>query len=358
MCRPDRGMPAGVQCTRSGLVESLHLVHVAVVDATRGMMASHGDPDWVTVYRSAAKPFQAVPLVEDGVVDEFGITPPELALAAASHNGEPEHEAVVKSILRKVGFSADALKLGPLAPLRKEAEADLHRSGRSIEAIHNNCSGQHAAMLGLIRLHGWPVESYLDPAHPLQERMMEVMVRFTGLAGGEIRTMPDGCGMVAFGVPLKTMAGSFARLGVSSLDEEGPARVLGAMAEHPFMVGGTGRFCTELGKATGGRMVGKLGAEGVYCITVPREGLGIAVKVQDGGIRAGDAATVRVLDQMGLLSSAEAQALQGFRRSPVRNTLGEIVGEIAADFTLGASPGVGEARTSPGDTSRPEMETA
>jgi L-asparaginase II len=164
--------------------------------------------------------------------------------------------------------------------------------------------------------------------------MLREMVRYTGLVREEIETMPDGCGMVAFGVPLRAMARSFAFLGTTARTEEAPARVLKAMATHPFMVGGTDRFCTALIRATGGRLIGKLGAEGVYGVTVPDEGLGITIKVQDGGIRAGDAAAVRVLDLMGLLSPEEGAALEGFRRSVIRNTLGEAVGEISANFSL------------------------
>ena len=318
------------------MVESLHRVNAVAVTDTGKVVARHGDADWLTVYRSAAKPFQAIPLVDDGVVDRFGLTLPELALAAASHNGEPDHVRTVMGILEKVGLPPHALRLGPLPPLRGESAEELYRSGSPVTPVHNNCSGQHAAMLGLALVHGWPVDSYLDPTHPLQERMLMEMVRYTGLPREEIETMPDGCGMVAFGVPLRNMARSFAYLGTTSRVEEGPAKILQAMVGHPFMVGGTDRLCTALLQATKGRMIGKLGAEGVYGVTVPEEGLGLAVKVQDGGIRAGDAAAVRVLDQMGLLTAEEHKALEGFRRSIVRNTLGEVVGEISANFSLAA----------------------
>jgi L-asparaginase II len=321
------------------VVESLHLVHAVIVNEAGKVVAGHGDVDWMTVYRSAAKPFQAIPLVEDGVVDRFGLNQAELALTAASHNGEEDHLAGVSGILQKVGLSPEALGLGPLPPLRRETAEMLYRSGLSVTPAHNNCSGQHAAMLGLALVHGWPVESYLNPRHPLQERMVEEMVRYTGLPKERIQTMPDGCGMVAFGVPLRNMARSFAHLGCAARREEGPARVLEAMAGNPFMVGGTGRFCTALIRATGGRIIGKLGAEGVYGMTVPEEGLGIAVKVQDGGLRAGDAAAVRVLNLLGLLDPEEAESLEGFRRSIVQNTLDEEVGEISANFSL--TPGGG-----------------
>jgi L-asparaginase II len=272
--------------------------------------------------------------VEDGVVVRFGLSPADLALTAASHNGEDRHLAGVRGILRKVGMPESALRLGPAAPLSKEAEEYLHRAGLPFRPIHNNCSGQHAGMLGLAKVHGWPVDSYLDPGHPLQERMLKEMERFTTLGRENIRTMPDGCGMVAFGVPLRYMALSFAALGKASRTEEGPATVLRAMTSHPFMVGGTGRLCTGLIEVTRGRVVGKLGAEGVYGMTIPEEDLGIALKVRDGGRRAGDAAAVRVLDLLGVLDPPEARALEPFRVSPVRNSLGQEVGELSANFEL------------------------
>jgi L-asparaginase II len=330
----EGSLSKGVWCTRSGVVESLHRVHAAVVTDAGKILAQHGNVDWVTVYRSAAKPFQAIPLVDDGVVAEFGLEKPEVALTAASHNGEDIHLEGVARILEKVGQDPESLRLGPFPPLLPEAAEALYRSGAQVTPVHNNCSGQHAAMLGLVQIHGWPMESYLDPDHPLQDRMMEEMVRFTGMDRGKIRTMPDGCGMVAFGVPLRVMARSFATLGTLSGTEAGPAHILDAMATHSYMLGGKNRLCSALPEVTRGRLIGKLGAEGVYCVSVPGEGLGIAVKVEDGGIRAGDSAAVRVLDLFGLLEPEEAEALQGFRRTTIRNTLGEDVGELFANFDL------------------------
>ena len=189
-------------------------------------------------------------------------------------------------------------------------------------------------MLGLAKVRGWPVDSYLDPEHPLQRRMLEEMARFTGMEAGEIATSPDGCGMLAFAVPLRRMALSFAHLASRGQSEEGPARVLKAMGENPFMVGGTGRLCTALLEATGGRLVGKLGADGIYGIAVPEEGLGLALKVEDGSMQAGDVAVVRMLDQLGILTPDEARGLDAFRRLEVRNTLGEKVGEMEGTFVL------------------------
>ena len=172
MALSEGSLSKGVWCTRSGVVESLHRVHAAVVTDTGKVLAHHGDTDWVTVYRSAAKPFQALPLVDDGVVAEFGREKPEVALSAASHNGEDVHLNGVARILEKVGQPPEALRLGPFPPLLPEAAEALYRSGAQITPVHNNCSGLHAAMLGRVQIHGWPLERYLHPDHPLQYRWM------------------------------------------------------------------------------------------------------------------------------------------------------------------------------------------
>jgi L-asparaginase II len=329
----------GVVCLRNGIVESFHRVHAVLVEHTGRVVASLGREGLLVVYRSAAKPFQAIPLIEDGVVDQFGLRPDELALAAASHNGEPRHLAGVAEILRRVGCGEEDLGLGPLLPLGTEAAQALLRSGDPVRPIHNNCSGQHAAMLGLARIHDWPLASYLQADHPLQRRMLDEMARFTGLRQKAIRRMVDGCGMVAFGVSLRAMALSFARLGATAREEEGPRRILEAMAGHPYMLGGTGRLCTRLPEVTGGRLIGKLGAEGVYGIAIPGEGLGFALKVEDGGMRAGDPAVMRALDDLGLLGPEESEALHAFRRPEIRNSRGEIVGEMRGTFSFGGGSG-------------------
>lgn len=326
--RPVSEDRPGVVCLRNGIVESFHRVHAVLVSDSGKILESVGHSDLPVVYRSAAKPFQALPLVEDGVVDRFGLEPRHLALAAASHNGEPGHVEGVREILRRVGCSEGELGLGPLPPLSADAAEALLRSGERVLPIHNNCSGQHAAMLGLAKLHDWPLETYLEAKHPLQRRMLSEMARFTRIKESEIPTMLDGCGMVAFAAPLRSMALSFARFGQSASGEAGPRRILDAMAHHPFMVGGTGRLCTALVEATGGRLVGKLGAEGVYGITIPEEGLGFALKVEDGGMRAGDPAVIRALDQWGLLGANETETLDSFRRLPTLNSRGQVAGEM------------------------------
>jgi len=198
---------------RAGLLESAHRVHVAVVDSEGRLSASVGDAERIVFHRSAAKPFQAVPLVDDKVAERFTLTTEELALCCASHSGEPEHEALARSILSKAGLDESDLECGPHLPLDRAAAEALLRAGGSPSAIHNNCSGKHAGMLALAVAHGWPTRGYIRRDHPVQVRMVAEMCRWTKLQEDGIGLGQDGCGVVSFATPLARLAGGFARLG-------------------------------------------------------------------------------------------------------------------------------------------------
>lgn len=323
-----------IEVLRGGRVEARHAVNVAVTDADGRLVASVGDPDADTFYRSAAKPFQALPLVEDGVVERFGLTEAELALCCASHEGEAEHVAGARSILAKAGLDEAALRCGPHLPFSGAASRTVLREGGEALRVHNNCSGKHAGMLALALAHGWDPEDYHLAGHPVQERMMDEIVRWSGVPRSDIGTGVDGCGVVCFSVPLRAMAVSFARFGAAAIRGEAPARIVGAMTTHPFMVGGTRRACTEVMEQGAGRVFVKLGAEGVYGAGVPGGGLGVAIKVADGGRRAVEVALVWTLHAIGALDEGDMTALGRWARPEVRNTLGEVVGEIRPAFTL------------------------
>lgn len=325
-----------VEVVRGGLVESRHAVHVAVADASGRLVSSIGDADRVTYYRSAAKPFQTLPLIEDGVADGLGLTEDEIALCCGSHEGEDAHLAGARSILAKAGIDEGALRCGPHAPFSSAAAKALAAAGREPERIHNNCSGKHAGMLALAAAHGWPLEGYHQEHHPVQVRMREEVVRWTGVPDSAVATGIDGCGVTCFAVPLGAMAASFARFGAAAHAGAAPARVVRAMHERPFMVGGTGRCCTRVMERTGADAFVKLGAEGVYGGGLPARGLGFAIKVEDGGRRAVEAALIRVLEGLGVLSDRDVAALGRFAEPPVRNTRDDVVGVVRATFDLPA----------------------
>jgi L-asparaginase II len=324
-----------IEVVRGGQVESRHPVHVAVVDARGDLVAWKGDVENVTFYRSAAKPIQALPLVEEGVVDRFGLTSEELALCCASHEGEDAHVAGARSILAKAGLDEELLACGPHPPFSEEAARALVERGERPARVHNNCSGKHAGMLALAVAMGWDPAGYHRAGHPVQERMRREVSRWSGVPEGEIGEAVDGCGVVCFSVPLHAMAGSFARFAAAADAGQAPARIVSAMTRHPFMVGGTGRACTMVMERSGDTAFVKLGAEGVYGAGLPARGLGVAIKVADGARRAVEVALVRVLEALGVLSAGDLDALERFRRPTVWNTRGEVVGEIrpALDLT-------------------------
>ena len=200
--------------------------------------------------------------------------------------------------------------------------------------IHNNCSGKHAGMLALAVGMGWDPADYHLPGHPVQDRMLREILRWTGLGEAEVATGVDGCGVVCFAVPLFQIAKSFARFSVAAADNEGPAEIVRAMTTHPFMVGGTGRACTQVMEAAAGKAFVKLGAEGTYIGGIPASGLGFAIKVEDGGRRAVEVALVKVLEELGVLTETAVTAISHHGNPIVYNTRGEAVGEIRPAFHL------------------------
>lgn len=344
MAAPEGGrsipsMPAPmsrVEVVRGGVVESVHVVHVAVVDSGGRLLASAGDPSTLTFYRSAAKPLQALPLVEEGVADAFGLSTEELALCCASHEGEAAHVVGARSILAKAGADESLLRCGAHAPYAPDAAQALTRSGQAPRRIHNNCSGKHAGMIALALGMGWDPEDYHLPEHPVQRRMIQEVVRWSGLPEEALPTGVDGCGVVCFAAPLEAMARSFATFTAAADAGEDAARVVEAMTEHPFMVGGTGRTCTDVMEAAGDRVWVKVGAEGVYGGGLRGRGMGIAIKVADGGRRAVEVALIRALEELDVLRPAEVERLARHGRPEVRNTRDEVVGRVRPAFELAA----------------------
>jgi L-asparaginase II len=311
---------------RGGVVESRHTIHAAVVDREGRLVARANDPEHVTFWRSAAKPFQAIPLIADGVVEHFKITTAELALCCASHSSEPGHVALVRDLLAKVGCSERDLLCGAHPPLSERVAQDYATRGVRLTAVHSNCSGKHAGMLALARHHGWPTELYTRLDHPVQQRLLSEVAEWTGVERSRIGTATDGCGVVCYALPLRNMAVAYARLASTP---HSALRIVEAMLRHPELVAGEGRLCTEMMRAHPSRVVVKVGAEGVYCGLLTREGLGIALKVEDGHKVAAGLAMAAVLAELGLLP----QPLR-LVSHPTMNTSGETVGELRVNGGL------------------------
>jgi L-asparaginase II len=341
--------PFRIESTRGDLVESFHEVAAAVTDATGTLVAFAGDPALVTYWRSAAKPFQALPMVADGAADRFGLGSDAIALCCASHSSEPEHVALALRMLAAIGCTEADLACGPHPPLSTAVHEAAIRSGTTLTPAWSNCSGKHTGMLALARHHGWPTAGYERAGHAVQERILDEVARWTGLPRDRLIAGVDGCTTVCFGLPLHAMALAYARFGVS--DEPAAGQVRGAMLAHPHLVGGTRRLCTDLMRETGGRILAKVGAEGVYSAAWPELGLGVALKVADGDNRSAQVALLGILSRVAGALGAELPlgALAAYAEPALRNTRGVRTGSLRASGLLRYS-GPGGTRSVPRTT--------
>ncbi len=323
-----------VRVRRGDIVESRHQVEVAAADSAGAPIAGTENPDRVTTYRSSAKPFQLLPLVERGHAERWGFSDPELAVMTASHTGSADHLRLVRGILDRLGLGAADLACGYHDPLDPEARTRLASHPEEASPLYNNCSGKHAAMLCLALSEGWPVRGYEQPEHPVQQLMRRTVAEVAGLSADALSVAIDGCNVPVFALPLSAMARSYARLASahpgSDAREAALARIRGAMIAHPEVVGGAGRFSTALMRATSGMVVAKGGAEGLECAGVPGRGLGLAIKVLDGGTRAVAPAMVAALECLGLIDAEARRALESEARPPILNAAGRVVGNLEA----------------------------
>jgi L-asparaginase II len=318
-----------VVVTRGGLVESRHRVHAAVVRHDGVRLATARDPELVTWWRSCAKPFQAMGMLRDGTFDALGWGDRELALACGSHGSEPEHVELAASMLARVGLGEPDLACGPHEPLSARGAALLRDAGRQPGRLHSNCSGKHAAMLAWATHRGWPTAGYQDAAHPVQQAAWELVAEWSGVPTADIARSIDGCGVTVFALPLHAMALAYARLARAARHGDTAAeRVVHAMTTCPELVGGTDRFDTLLMRATDGRVVAKIGAEGVHSVALLDEGIAVAVKVEDGAPRAQYPAVLACLQALGALPATVPPSLSPFAWHVVENTRQEPVGAI------------------------------
>ncbi len=327
-----------VRITRGEITESQHRGHIAVADTGGRVPFFAGNPRIVTFARSAAKLIQAIPVIESGAADHFRLTEEEIALICASHNGEYGHIRTALSILGKVGFGISDLQCGSHYPFHPGSAKALKQIHQTPGSLHNNCSGKHAGMLALCAQMNVPSDDYLSIGHPVQQAMLQTVSEMCGLSPDEIRLGIDGCGVPVFGMPIASLALAYSRLArpdkLPPERAEACHRILAAIRANPFHLAGSGRYDTRLIEATGGRIIGKMGAEAIYALAVPEQGWGIVVKVEDGSVRALYAAVMETLVQLQLLSEKEYAQLEEFHRPPVRNWQGKEVGRTEPDFTL------------------------
>ncbi len=313
---------------RNGEMESRHIVHAVAMDVGTGEQWTRGDGGLIAFWRSAMKPFQALPVVSDGVLTRAGLGSEGLALACASHHGTVEQIDIVRRMMEKTGSSEGDLACGAHRPVDEAAARALDRSGRLPGRIHNNCSGKHAAMLALARERGWGVEGYHRYEHPLQKAIRDELRRWIDRDPEALSWGIDGCGVPTPALELREMAAAYGRLAVST--EAAPRAVVTAMTKHASLISGPGGLTSGLMSATRGRLLAKEGAEGVFCVAEPGTSWGAAFKVRDGAMRALGPSVVGALRDWNRLRDDELSRLAAFSEVPVTNTRGDIVASIRA----------------------------
>ena len=326
---------------RGETVESIHRGHIFIVDGEGNTVVSVGDPSTVTYFRSAAKPFQALPFITSGAADAFGFTEDEIAMSIASHSGEKMHVERTARMLKKIGLSESDLRCGTHAPFNTKESERMLREGESPTELHNNCSGKHTAMLALAKHIDADIATYDLSENRVQKRILRCVSDFTGVPENEIATGIDGCCVPNFAVSVAAMAKSFANL-VFPLNfhptvQTAAKRIVEAMMKFPELIGGTDRLDTMLMQAAPGKFISKVGADGVWlCGVLPSEkypsGLGIALKVEDGDdYRGRPVIAVEALRQLGLL---EHDDLLLMSPAPIKNRRGDTVGRTVATFSF------------------------
>jgi L-asparaginase II len=347
---------------RAGIIENRYLVHAAVVDAEGHLIYAVGDPDRMTLARSAAKPVQALAIVETGALECFGFTEQDLALICASHSSEDRHISKARSMLDRIGCKEADLRCGGHPAVSEKVNHTWIQQGFSPTPICNNCSGKHAGMLAGAKSIGADTEDYHMNTHPMQKRVIELFEDFCGGPSDSLRWAIDGCNLPAPAAPLQSIARIYALFAASAEGvatrlspnrAHNAARIFKAMTSHPDLVAGEGRFCTELMRAYNGLLIGKIGAEACYGVAVRQFGdakspIGIYVKIEDGNINILYSAVLEILAQLGIGMPTISEGLAKFYSPQIRNTAGVVCGSTSHVFQLRPVTTLNSGRTENG----------
>ena len=323
--------------TRGGHVENIHRGDVAAVNCAGEIVSAVGNARLPMFWRSAAKPFQALPFVKNGGLERYNITAEELALLVSSHSGEPNHVALVRGILKKLGLDESVLDCGVVRPMSGKAFKDLIAAGEKVLPVHNPCSGKHSQIIALAQMLGITYEGYTQPDHEAQKIIFSHVAMAAKVPESELEIGIDGCGVPVFYLPLYNMALAYARLSTPKLGdwdeyETAATKIRDAMSAYPQVLSGTGRIDLAVSEITGGRIIAKIGADAVYCLAVKNENLGIAFKIEDGSYAAVTPMVIAVLKKLDLLTNAEADALDKKFPPVLKNHRGDVIGTIEAVF--------------------------
>jgi L-asparaginase II len=327
-----------VEVTRGDMVESIHRGDIVVVDNEGNLLYKLGDANHLCYMRSASKPIQVIAALEAGIVEKYGLSLAEIALSMSSHSGEKIHIDTLNSMMQKTAISIEAVRCGIHEPLGNEAARKLVADGLMPNSLHCTCSGKHLAQLAAVKAKGLSIDDYDKLGGGIQPEILNIISAFSGVKVSRIRLGIDGCGIPVYGIPLKKMAFAYANLCSNTFMNGKYSRsqeyVLKAMATHPEMIGGKGRFDTEMLRHFGDRLIGKFGDEGVYCVGLVGKGTGVALKIEDGHTRAVGPVILETLRQIGVISDEELKPMKDSWKPSIKNHRGEIVGEIKPVFKL------------------------
>ncbi len=321
-----------VEITRGEVVERVHYGHVVVIQRDKKIVYSPGDPYKKTYMRSSAKPVQVLPLLMSEGDRRFGFTDREIAIMCASHYCEPIHIQTLESILRKTGLKESHLLCGSSYSLKFDYALELAAQHVQLNQLYNDCSGKHLGMLALCLHKNYPLENYISPGHPVQQEILDTFCDFCEVKKEEVGIAIDGCSAPVFALPLYNMALAYLKLanpysfGLDSKTIESCEKVFSVMNAHPEIISGTGGFCTALISGTNGKLIGKIGADGVYCVGIKDHNIGLAVKIEDGNMNALSTVVVEILANLGILTKTEKEKLEKFRVKDVTNDRKIVVG--------------------------------
>jgi len=328
-----------INVTRGPIVESIHRGDIAVVNSKGELLYSKGDPYKVTYTRSALKPIQALNVFLSGAEDKFHFTDDEISIMCASHYGEDFHRRTVENILDKLGLKIENLLCGATYSISSNYKTEQIANHLKLNPTNTDCSGKHAGMLAACKCKGYTLEDYNLPNHPVQMDIIKIIAEMCEIEENKIIIGIDGCTVPVHGMPLYNAALGIAKLSKPDKLEHNLKmaceRIFNAMNNAPEMVSGTNGFCTELIKNTNGKLIGKLGAEGLYCIGIKEKGIGIAIKIEDGNYsRAITPTAMRCLEDLEVLNTVELESLSDFRVYNNLNNTGNVVGEVKPAFHL------------------------
>ncbi len=326
--------PILVEIYRGGLLESFHRGVVCVVDENHQVIFEKGNVQQVCYPRSAMKLIQVLPLIEKGGIEKFDFTLEEIALMCGSHNAEPEHIRVLYQILTKIGCTAQDLNCGAQAPTSKKAAEALLLNHEKPSQIHNNCSGKHAGMLALCKLINAPIEGYLKPEHPIQQLILSAVEDLYAYPKNQMVAALDGCTAPIYSIPVLNQAIAYQNLcGNNTFSEkrnQALTTIRNAIAAHPFMVAGSKRYCTDMMLITAPQVIGKTGAEGIFCMSFTDKKWGVCIKIDDGKMQPQYHVAEKLLEEAGIFDQNTLKSLENYSKTPLYNFNKLQTGEMIA----------------------------